>query len=110
MFNKLGFNVNLTQSRIKYPDGKIKLQSSICLYKNKPRQIVKTYFEKKTDVLNDFDIDYKTKSYKTGFIFKKTHYYETARVIPKKRYIRYERTVTQYDDGSINYGDWRRIK
>lgn len=47
MFNKLGFNVNLTQSRIKYPDGKIELQSSVYIYKNKPRQIVRTYIEKK---------------------------------------------------------------
>ena len=109
MMENNGYNLDLSQSRIKHPDGRLEIQSKIGFSKHKPRKIVNTYQEKKTEVKKDYDKKTYTNSFKTGLIFKKRHYYETQKVIPKQIYENYQRTVTQYDDGSVNYGDWRRI-
>ena len=108
--DKKGYNLKLTQSRIDHPDGRVEFQSSINVSKNKPREIVNSFTQNKRELVKDFDIINQTKSYKTGIIFKDTHYYETQKVIPKNYYVNYERTVDQYDDGTKNYGDWRQIK
>jgi hypothetical protein len=108
--DKKGYNLKLTQSRIDHPDGRVEYQSSINLSKNKPREIVNSFTQNKRELVKDFDVINQTKSYKTGIIFKDTHYYETQKVVPKSYYVNYERTVDQYDDGTKNYGDWRQIK
>ena len=108
--DKKGYNLKLTQSRIDHPDGRVEYQSSINLSKNKPREIVKSFTQKKRELVKDFDVINQTKTYETGLILKDTHYYETQKVIPKSYYVHYERTVDQYNDGTKNYGDWRQIK
>ena len=107
---KKGYNFNLIQSKINHPDGRVEYQSSFNLSKNEPRKIVKSFTQKKRELVKDFDIINQTKSYETGLIFKDTHYYETQKVVPKSHYVKYERTVDQYSDGTRNYGDWRQIK
>ena len=109
MVQKGEFNVNVSQKKIHHPDGRIEFQSNIGISKNKPRSVVNTYNETKTEVKKDFDIINQTKSYQTGLIFKDTHYYETQKVIPRNTYEKYVRSVSQYDDGTYNYGDWRKV-
>ena len=109
-FEKKGYNVNLIQSKIDHPDGRVEYQSRINLFKNEPRKIVNSFTENKRELVKDYDIINQTKSYKTGIIFKDTHYYETQKVVPKNYYVNYERTIDQYNDGTKNYGDWRQTK
>ena len=109
MMENHGYNCDLVQTRIRHPDGRIEIQSKIGFSKNRPRKIINTYQETKTEVKKDYDIQTYTNSFQTGLIFKKKHYYETQRVIPKQINEYYQRTVTEYDDGSLSYGDWRRI-
>jgi hypothetical protein len=109
-FGKKGYNVNLTQSKINHPDGRVEYQSSFNLTKNEPRKVVKSFTQNKRELVKDYDIINQTKSYQTGIIFKDTHYYDTQKVVPKNHYVNYERTVDLYNDGTKNYGDWRQIK
>ena len=73
------------------------------------KKIEKIVTEKKCETKKDFQIKTEQKSFQTGLIFKKTHYYTTEKVIPSEKEINYERTVTYYNDGTINYGDWREV-
>ena len=73
------------------------------------KKIVKIVTEKKCETKKDFQIKTEQKSFETGLIFKDTHYYTTEKVIPSEKEINYERTVTYYNDGTINYGDWREV-
>lgn len=73
------------------------------------RSIEKVITESKIVDEKDIQISNETKSYKTGLIFKDTHYYETQVITPIKKQVKYERTVTYYKDGQINYGDWRKV-
>ena len=107
--NKEGYNITFSQTKIAHPDGRIEFKSDIGFSKNKPRTIVRTFKETKNEFRKDFKIINQTKSYKTGIIFKDTHYYETQKVIPNNYYVKFERTVTEYSDGTYNYGDWREI-
>ena len=61
----------------------------------------------KTELKKDFDLINQTKSYETGIIFKDTHYYNIQRVIPKDYYVNNEIIVEEYNDNTINYGDWK---
>ena len=103
-------NFGIVNTRIQHPDGKIEFQSRIDIFKNQPRKIVDRFSETRIDKVKDFEIQTQTKSYKTGLIFKDTHYYDTQTVIPKISYNKYQRTVTKYSDGTSNYGDWRQIE
>ena len=112
IFEKVGkgeINVGFVQTNIKHPDGRNEFTYRVDISKNNPRKIINTYTETKTVKKKDFDIQTQTKSYQTGLIFKDTHYYETQKVIPKVVSQKYQRTVTQYSDGTSNYGDWRPI-
>ena len=73
------------------------------------RTIEKIITETKKEIKKDYKIESKTKSYKTGLIFKDTHYYETQETTPIEKEELYERTVTYYKDGIINYGEWRLV-
>lgn len=73
------------------------------------RAIEKITTETKMEDENDFKIQNETISFKTGFIFKDTHYIETQKVLPVKKKTKYERTVTYYKDGQVNYGEWRKV-
>ena len=106
---KKGYNLNLAQSKIFHPDGRVEYQSKLNFTKDEPRKVVRRYTQTKTELIKDFDLINQTKSYETGLIFKDTHYYNILRVIPKDYYVNYERTVEEYNDGTINYGDWRQI-
>ena len=106
---KKGYNVNLAQSKIFHPDGRVEYQSKLNFTKDEPRKVVRRFTQTKTELKKDFDLINQTKTYKTGIIFKDTHYYNIQRVIPKDYYVNYERTVEEYNDGTINYGDWKRI-
>ena len=73
------------------------------------RKILKIITEKETRIEKDFHIENHTKSYKTGLIFKDTHYYNEQTVTPNNKEVQFERTVTYFSDGLINYGEWRRV-
>ena len=73
------------------------------------KKIEKILTEIKCETKKDFKIQTEQKSFKTGLIFKDTHYYTTQKVIPSEKEVKFERTVTYYTDGTINYGDWREI-
>ena len=102
-------NVGFTNTKIQHPDGRVEFQSRIDIFKNRPRTITKTFNQTRVEKIRDFKIETQTKSFKTGLIFKDTHYYDTQKVIPKDTYNKYQRTVTKYSDGTTNYGDWRLI-
>ena len=102
-------SANFVQTKIQHPDGRIEFQSRIDISKNHPKKIINTYDEKKVDVTTDFILEPQLKSYKTGIIFKDTHFYETLNIIPITIHKIYQRTVTQYNDGTSDYGDWRQI-
>ena len=76
--------------------------------KYQQRKIVDIKEETKYEKEKDFEVKTVTRSYKTGLIFKKTHYYDTQTIRPFTRNVKYKRTVTYYNDGIINYGEWRR--
>ena len=96
------------KTKVVHPDGTVEFMSRF-YNNNKTRQVTKTIKETKTERVKDYGIRSETKSYQTGLIFKDTHYYQTQKVVPKDYYVNYERTVTYYDDGTVNYGDWRRV-
>lgn len=75
----------------------------------KERGVEKIMTETKIEEESDFKIKNETVSFKTGLIFKDTHYFETQKAIPVKKQTKYERTVTYYKDGQINYGEWRKV-
>ncbi len=106
---KRNIKVGIIKSTIQHPDGRIEYQSRMDISKDNPRRIINTYNETKIDRIKDFDIKTETKSYKTGLIFKDTHYYDTQKIIPKFYNKQYQRTVTHYNDGTFNYGDWWQI-
>lgn len=64
--------------------------------------------QEKTVEQDSYEIKNEIRSFKTGIIFKDTHEYVTQKVIPKKKYIKVEREVKTYDDGSKEYGEWKR--
>lgn len=75
------------------------------------KKIEKIITEKKCEKKKDFTIKTEVKTYQTGILFfKKDHNYTTEKVIPIEKEINYERTVTYYTDGTINYGDWREVQ
>lgn len=74
------------------------------------KTIIKIITEKKSEKKKDYQIKTETKSFETGVLFfKKTHYYNTDKIIPIEKDINYERTVTYYSDGTISNGEWREV-
>ena len=71
------------------------------------RKVANIITEKKVLNKKDFYIKNEIKSFQTGIFFKDTHYYNSPKVIPFNRKQSYERTVLVYNDGNINYGEWR---
>ena len=109
-----GFKVELQQKQIINDDGTKEIVTSrtflpIQQKQHQPRKIVDIRTEKRTERIKDFNVQRVLHSYETGLIFKDTHYYTTQEVFPFERLKTYERTVTYYDDGTVNYGDWRAI-
>ena len=73
------------------------------------RTIAKIITEKKCETKKDYQIKTEQKSFQTGIFFKDTHFYTTEKVVPSEKEVNYERTVTYYTDGTINYGEWREV-
>ncbi len=107
---KNGIACEIKQTKTINKDNKPEISTTMNFYKyeRKPRQITKEEIESKVETINDYEIITKQNCITTGIIFKDHHYFETQKVIPKPKNIPYERKVTYYDDGTINYGDWRR--
>jgi len=74
------------------------------------RKVIDVGKETKIEEQDDYEIVTVKQSFETGFIFKDTHYIDTQKVIPKKKQITLERSVTRYDNGDTEYGEWRRVK
>ena len=68
---------------------------------------MRRFIQTKTELKKDFDLINQTKSYETRLILKDTHYYNIQRVIPKDYYVNNEISVEEYNDNTINYGDWK---
>ena len=106
-FEKKGHNVNFAQSKIFHPDGRVEYPSKLNYTKDEPRKVVRRFIQTKTELKKDFDLINQTKSYETRLILKDTHYYNIQRVIPKDYYVNNEISVEEYNDNTINYGDWK---
>jgi hypothetical protein len=74
----------------------------------KEKKLVGRTTQEKTVEQDSYEIKNEIRSFKTGIIFKDTHEFVTQKVIPKKKYIKVEREVKTYDDGSKEYGEWKR--
>ena len=72
------------------------------------KKLIKTEIQEKTVQQDSYEIENEIRSFKTGIIFKDIHEFVTQKVIPKKKNIKLEREVKIYDDGSKEYGEWRR--
>ena len=105
------FEIKLTQNKKYNLDGTVEIENSIFCTpkKTNERKIIDVKKETRNILIKDYKIEYQTKSFKTGIIFKDTHYYQIQKVIPLDHYQKQERTVTYYSDGTISYGDWRNI-
>ena len=105
------FDIKLTQNKKIRKDGTVEIENSIFCTPNKSnvRKISDIKTETRTNLIKDYRIETQTKNFKTGIIFKDTHYYQTQKVIPLNRYEKEERTVTYYNDGTVSYGEWRKI-
>jgi WD40 repeat protein len=96
---------------VDYENCEMEIQNSIFCSPNKAniRTVTDVRTETRNILIKDYSIVTETKNFKTGIIFKDTHYYQTQRVIPKDHYQKQERTVTHYSDGTVSYGDWRNV-
>ncbi len=72
------------------------------------KKLIKREIQEKTVQQDSYEIKNEIRSFKTGIIFKDTHEFVTQKVIPKKKYIKVEREIKTYDDGSKEYGEWKR--
>lgn len=115
-YNENGYKITKQRKTRIYDDGSIEegeweIVSKVEIPQFEQGRVIESIkTETKKELRQDYKIENETKSYKTGLIFKDTHYYETQKIIPVTREETYERTVTYYKDGKINHGEWRLIK
>lgn len=114
-FEKDGYKIIESRKIRIFDDGSIEEGEWEIISKNEiqkfepGRKIEKIEKETKVEEVDDIEVVTEQKSFQTGYIFKDTHYYDSQKVIPKKKKIKQERTVIYYKDGFTNYGEWRRI-
>jgi hypothetical protein len=93
-FEKKGYNLNFTQSKMFHRDGR-EYQSKLNYTTDELRKVVPRFIQTKTDLKKDFDLINQTKSYEIRLILKDTHYYNIQRVIPKDYYVNNEIIVEE---------------
>ena len=107
-YSNKGYQVTFRRTQEIEKNGTKKCNLDI-IFTRQPKKIEKVIKEYDSRLLNGATLMPVLKCYTTGLIFKDKHFYTDYEVVPCPYKQNYERTVTYYSDGTIDYSDWREI-
>ena len=107
-YSNKGYQISFRRTQEVDKDGKTKFNSEV-IFTKQPRKIEKVIKEYTSEYVEGTTLKPIVRSYKTGIIFKDTHYYTDYEEVKCPYKKNYERTVTYYSDGTIDYSDLREI-